>query len=122
MTYLQRNIGRYSLLLMSLILIYAFLASLFFAYSGVHWGAKVSLAERLSLSFITCCLLIGIVYLILKYPEKTYKQLMLLISCLNVKRLLLIALVIRLLWVIFCGVEQTSDFIEYNSVADNFRA
>jgi 4-amino-4-deoxy-L-arabinose transferase-like glycosyltransferase len=114
---LNHKIGKILLSLFALILIYSFVASILYAYSGPHWKNQISLNQRLSLNLSIVIFSSVLILLGAKYKVVISEKLMNFASRIRFYKIFIIAFSIRLLWVLWSGNMQTSDFLAYDAMA-----
>ena len=113
---LNHKIGNFFLGIFALILIYSFVASILYAYSGPHWKDQISSNQRLGLNLSILIFSSLLLFLGAKYRVVFSKKLMYFASHIRFYKIFIVAFLIRLLWVLCSGNMQTSDFLAYDAM------
>jgi hypothetical protein len=113
----QDKIGKLSLASLGAILLYAFVTSIVFGYTGFHWQDKVSLYQRLFLNIVSIISSIILIWIMFKFRYAISIHLNNNLKKIKICYIFLIALVLRIGWVYFSNVTQSSDFLLFEKAA-----
>lgn len=111
---LKKLIQKFSLLALGLVFLYSFITAIIYGYSGSHWQDVISQKQRLLLNSTILISIFLILYFFFFFKIKFIKRIFKVIS---INQILILAFIIRISWVLFSEVVQTSDFAAYNQTA-----
>jgi|APSaa5957512622_1039677.scaffolds.fasta_scaffold02239_2 hypothetical protein len=100
---LSDKIGQIAIGIFATILVYSFLTSILFGYSGAHWQDQISTNQRFFLNLISIVSSGIVVFLGFKYRYLISHRLINVLSQIKISIVFIVALLLRLFWVLWSG-------------------
>jgi hypothetical protein len=107
-------IQKISVFTLGLVLLYSFFTAILYGYSGKHWQGIISLKQRLLLNSAILISTLIVIYLFISDKKKFISGI---VNSIRIKQILILAFLLRICWVLFSGIIQTSDFALYDQTA-----
>ena len=116
--FLLKFLPKFTLKLLSLIFLYSYFISFFFAYKGDHWDNLITHSERNLLNISVFLITLILVILIYFINDRIFRN-NIVLDNVSIRWIILAAFLLRVSWVLFSSNSQMSDFLEYDEMAKN---